>query len=117
MRDEKTAVRAGDEFKELQTMAPDARVSPVEGIAAIALSMAMKYHDINTVQDGALYQQYKLEGKNMQGLHLDHVLHTATQIEAWLLRAPERIAKVIIEEIPEEQEGLDATEEQGSELS
>ena len=53
--------------------AADARIGPAVGVASIALNMAMKYHDINTVQDGALYQQYKLEGKNMRPLHFDMV--------------------------------------------
>ncbi len=90
---------AGDAFKELLAI--------VEGIAAIALSMSMKYHDINTVQDGVLYQQYKMEGKNLHGLHLDQVLDTASKIEAWLLQAPERIAKLIIDQLPEEQEAVE----------
>ena len=63
-----------DTFKELSAMAPNASTTPVEGVAAIALTMAMKFCDINTVQDGVLYQQYKMEGKNMSGLHLDQCL-------------------------------------------
>src|SRR3990167_8274411 len=60
-------------------------VGQMVGISAIALNMALKYHDINTVQDGTLYQQYKLEGKNMHALHLDEVFHTAIQIEQHLV--------------------------------
>lgn len=36
----------------------DAPVAPGVAIASIALNMAMKYHDISTVKDGAMYQQY-----------------------------------------------------------
>ena len=72
-------------------------VAPATGIAAIALNMALKFHDINTVQDGTLYQQYKLEGKNMQNLHLDHVFDTAIKMEMFLLGASERIAKIVVD--------------------
>jgi hypothetical protein len=53
-----------DDFKELEPL-KDTPIAPAHGIAAIALNMALKYHDINTVQDGLLYQQYKLEGKKL----------------------------------------------------
>lgn len=110
---------AGEELKTLQEHAPNTAVAPAHGIAAIALSMALKYHDINTVQDGVLYQQYKMEGRNMRELHLSMVFDTAIQIEAHLMGASERIAKMVVdaleiieEEPPEEAEGLSDTEEQ-----
>ena|SRR5215471_7401817 len=86
-------------FKELSEHIGDTPVAPAHGVAAIALSMAMKYHDIAVIKDGAMYQQYKLEGRNMQTLHLDMVLETATKLEKWLLGASERIAKVIIDSV------------------
>lgn len=91
-----------EELGELAKISPNTPIAPAHGIAAIALSMAMKYHDINTVQEGALYQQYKLEGKNMAPLHLDMVLDTATKIEAWLLGASERIASLVIDAVTED---------------
>lgn len=72
-------------------------IAPAHGIAAVALSMALKYHDIATVQDGTLYQQYKLEGRNLETLHLDMVFETAIRMEAYLLGASERIAKLIVD--------------------
>jgi hypothetical protein len=84
-------------------------VAPAVGIAAIALNMAIKYHDIGTVKDGALYQQYKLEGKNLTPLHLDMVFETAITIEAYLLGASERIAKIVVDAIAED--GTDDHEE------
>ena len=78
---------------------PHAPVGPAHGIAAIALSMAMKYHDINTVQDGVLYQQYKLEGHNLTPLHIDMVFETAIKIEQHLLGASDRIAGMLVEVI------------------
>ena len=54
---------------------------------------------MNTVQDGTLYQQYKLEGRNMQTLHLDHVFETAMKMEVYLLGASERIASIVIESV------------------
>ncbi len=74
--------------------------------------MAMKYHDIATVQDGTLYQQYKLEGKNFRELHLDMVFETAAQIERHLMASSDRIAGMVIEVI---EEGLAAAEESDDE--
>lgn len=51
-----------NELQELTSVGGDFTIPPAHGIAAIALTMAMKYHDIGTVQGGALYQQYKLGG-------------------------------------------------------
>lgn len=75
----------------------DTPMSPQVGMAALALNFALKYHDINTVQEGALYQQYKLEGKNLRPLMLDEVLYTAGRIEQHLLQTPSRLALAIIE--------------------
>lgn len=91
-----------DVAKPFQALAPhlgNTPLAPAHGIAAITLSMSMKYHDIATVQDGALYQQYKLEGKNMIPLHLDMVFADAERIEAWLMGASERIAKIVVDAI------------------
>jgi hypothetical protein len=103
----------GNPFKELGPI-KDAPIAPAHGIAAIALNMALKYHDIATVQDGTLYQQYKLEGKNFRELHLDHVFETAMQMEAYLLGASERIAKIVVDaiafKVDDEPEEAQATE-------
>jgi hypothetical protein len=102
-----------DQFKGLEPL-KDTTIAPAVGIAAIALNMALKYHDINTIQDGALYQQYKLEGRNIGSLHLDHVFDTAIRMEKYLLGASERIAKVVIDAIadmPFEEEGAAADPE------
>jgi hypothetical protein len=88
-----------DELKELATTIGDTPIAPAHGIAAIALSLAVKYHDIGTVQDGALYQQYKVEGRNLTPLHLDMVFETAMRMEVWLLASSERIAKVVVDAI------------------
>lgn len=77
-------------------------ITPQMGIAAIALNYALKYADIATVQDGQLYQQYKLEGKNMHGLHLDEVFHWAAQIEKHLLETPSRLALMVMEAVAED---------------
>jgi hypothetical protein len=75
----------------------DTPVAPAHAIAALALNMALKYHDIGTVHDGTLYQQYKLEGKNLVPLHLDMVFETAMKMEAYLLGGSERIAALVID--------------------
>jgi hypothetical protein len=88
-------------LKPLAEMSPSTPVHPVHGIAAMALTMALKFHDINTVQDGALYQQFKLEGKNMRGLDLIHVFETAMRIEEHLLRSEKRLTKVMFDMLAE----------------
>lgn len=75
---------------------PEATVPPMVGIGAIALQMAMEYHSINTVQDGTLYQQYKLEGKNFRDLNLSDVFETAMRIEKHLLKTNERVAEIVM---------------------
>lgn len=87
-----------DDFKALEPISK-LPIAPAHVIASLALNMAMKYHDINIVRDGTLYQQYKLEGRNMQNLDLDLVFETAIKIEAHLLRSSERIAQMLIEAI------------------
>lgn len=84
------------EFAKELGPASDASIGPFVGVASIALNLAMKYHDISTVQDGALYQQYKLEGRNMRELHIDIVFETAMQIEKHLIAANRRIADALI---------------------
>ncbi len=74
-------------------------VTPAVGIGALALNFALKYHNINTVQDGTLYQQYKLEGKNMSALHLNDVFETAIAMEKHLLATSDRIAAIVVDAI------------------
>lgn len=109
-------------FKELEELKPigNAPVAPAHGIAAIALNMALKYHDIATVQDGTLYQQYKLEGKNMQALHLDMIFETAMRMEEYLLGASSRIAKLIVDAlvvVVEDDEGTMTAQEEAQETA
>lgn len=100
-------------FKEIGDAIPGTPVAPAHGIAAIALSMAMKFHDIATIKDGAMYQQYKLEGRNMRELHLDMVFETALSIERHLMASSERIANIIVDaleiELKDEPDGSVAT--------
>lgn len=102
-------------IKSLEPLIGDTPIAPAQGIAAIALSMALKYHDIGMIRDGALYQQYKIEGRNFSTLHLDVVFETAMQIEAYLLSASERIAKIIVDALVDgdesEKEGLETAPE------
>lgn len=84
----------------------DTPVTTQTGLAAIAFNFALKYHDINTVQDGTLYQQYKLEGRNMETLHLDMVFYTAEQIERHLLNSSSRLALLVLEAVAEDIDGI-----------
>jgi len=82
---------------ELATSMGDATVTRPIGIAAIALQMAIKFHDATVVKDGALYQQYKLEGKNLRELHIDEVFETAIRIEEHLLTSERRIQEMVVD--------------------
>ena len=83
-------------FKAMEPIS-DTKVAPGVGVAAIALSMAIKYHDISTVQDGELYQAYKMEGRNLTPLHIDMVFETAIKMEKHLLAGSSRIAGLIVD--------------------
>ena len=87
-----------EDMKALEPL-KDTPIAPAHGIAAIALNMALKYHDMGMIKDGQLYQQYKLEGRNIDSLHLNMVFETAIKMEAYLLGASERIAKVVVDAI------------------
>lgn len=73
----------------------DTPVTQPIGIAAIALQMALQFHDTTIIKDGAMYQQYKLEGKNIRPLMMDAVFETAIQIEKHLLASEDRIALLV----------------------
>lgn len=74
-------------------------LAPAHGIAALALNFALKFWDIATVQDGTLYQQYKLEGRNMKPIELTDVLDVARRIEVHMLSSSQRIAGLVIDAI------------------
>jgi hypothetical protein len=77
----------------------DTPVTTQTGLAAIAMNFALKYADTITCKDGTLYQQYKLEGRNLHALHLDEVFHYAKQIEKHLLEAPSRLAMMVLDAV------------------
>ena len=113
-----TIEMSGDEFiKSVPEVLHDAPISPQLGLAAIALNFALKYCDINTVQDGVLYQQYKMEGRNMHSLHLAEVFDVAAQIEQHLLNTPSRLAGVVLDMVATDiEQAIDgAASEQGDE--
>ena len=101
----------------MDTLKPveDAPIATSHGVASVALTLAMQYHRITTVQDGTLYQQYKLEGKNMTPLHIDMVFETAIRIERHLLASSDRIAKLVIDAIVTMPDG-DGQEEASEEV-
>lgn len=79
----------------------DAPISPATGIAALAMNFALKYHDINHIHDGQLYQQYKIEGRNIAPLSLEWVFETARRIELHIMAAPNRLTDVLLEAVVE----------------
>lgn len=91
------AMATDDEFQSTMEPIGGTKVAPAVGIAAIALNFALKYHGISIVSDGTLYQQYKLEGRNMRELHLSDVFETAIRMEAHLLASEKRIAALIVD--------------------
>jgi len=106
-----------DEESALDTVSkhlPGAEMPQHIGMASIALTLAMKYHEINHVQDGTLYQQYKLEGRNFRELDLDWVFETAIRIEAHLMTSSNRISDLmygtLIEALADEVQADDSAE-------
>lgn len=102
---------ASDALAGMPVEVKEAQIGPMIGVAAIALNMAMKYYDINTVQDGTLYQQYKLEGRNMPNLELYMVFEAAMQIEAHLIAANKRVARLMVAAALDEADAEDASEQ------
>lgn len=115
----KEAVEIKNEVADFKDLAPlgETPLAPAHGIAAIALNMAMKYHDITVIKDGAMYQQYKLEGKNLRELNIDEVFETAIRIEAWLLGSSDRIAKLIVDALEVKVEGEDDGDTSAAEIA
>lgn len=104
------ANEAAADFKELAPIG-NTPVAPAHGIAAIALNMAMKYHDMQMIPDGLTYQQYKMEGRNIRTIGIVDVFETAEKIEVWLLASSERIANVVIDAVSDGLLADDATGE------
>lgn len=75
----------------------DTKVSPYIGIAALALNMALKWHDMRLIKDGTLYQQIKLENKPIHEIDMSDILETAHQFEKHLMMSPGRLAKVVLD--------------------
>jgi hypothetical protein len=76
---------------------PEATLPPMVGVGAIALQMAMDYHDTTIIKDGVMYQQMKMEGKNIGVLGLGDVFETAKLIEIHLMGTSDRIAGLVVE--------------------
>jgi len=100
MNDETVQIPTGADrlTKGLEPM-KDTPISTPVGIAAIALNMAIQYHDAATIKDGVMYQAYKMEGRNLRTINIDMVFETAIKIEMHLLGASDRIAKALVEAI------------------
>lgn len=77
----------------------DTPVAPGIAIGAIALQLAMQYHDATVVKDGVMYQQMKMEGKNFSTIGLSDVFDTAKAIEIHLLGTSDRIAGIVVDAI------------------
>jgi plasmid maintenance system antidote protein VapI len=75
----------------------NAPMSPAVGVAAVALSLAIKQVDSTLVKDGVLYQQYKMEGKNIKAIGLEDVFETAIAFERHLMSAPNRLSDMILD--------------------
>lgn len=80
----------------------DAPVSPATAIAGLALNFAMKWHDMTLIKDGAMYQQKKLEGANIEVIDFQSVLDTAAKLEAWLIGASDRISGIVVQMLADE---------------
>lgn len=79
----------------------DVPISAAHGISALALNMALKWHDMGMIKDGAMYQQKKLEGANIRLIDLPDVLETARQFEMHILAGPSRISELVMDALTE----------------
>lgn len=73
----------------------DVPLAPSVAVSALAMNFALKYADTIIIKDGAMYQQKKLEGANIQALSMADVMHYALQFETWLLTGEERQMKLL----------------------
>lgn len=89
------------EFLDGMEPVKDFKLSPAVAVATVALNFALKYHNINTVQDGTLYQQYKLEGKELIPLNLQAVFDTAIMMELHLMASTNRLSDMIMDVVAE----------------
>lgn len=72
-------------------------VSTQVGISAMAMQMALNYHDSNIIKDGTMYQQLKIEGAQITGLNLDLVFETAMRIERHLVGGEVRVNNLLMD--------------------
>lgn len=107
MTDEASEPAIDADENPLAELAPigDTPMAPAHAIAGVALHMAMKYHDMSTVKDGSLYQQLKVEGRNIRAINLDTVFETAIRIEQHLLGSSDRIAKIVVDALTVDEAG------------
>lgn len=93
--------KSGINYLADEALAPvaDVPLSTSTTISALALNFAMKYHESTIIKDGTLYQQFKMEGRNIEVLAFEDVFVTAAKVEAWLLNGPNRHAALLREGI------------------
>lgn len=103
-------IDAGENLLDMPEIA-DAPVTPATGIAAIALNFALKWHDMSIVKDGALYQQFKLEGRNIETMDLADVFETAMKFEAHLLGSQNRLSEIIFDALADAADTVVGAEE------
>ena len=98
-----------------------APVSASTAIAALAMNFALKWFDMTMVKDGTLYQQYKMEQRNITVIDFPDILKKAAEFEAWLInsdnRQMEQLTPGLIEELSSKMVSsiLNATEPDGGE--
>lgn len=103
MVDEQEGVKVTADAEPFVGLEPvgDVKMSPAHGLAAVALNMALKYHDISVIKDGNMYQTMKLEGRNIKSIGIRDILDTAELFEAHLMSAPNRLSQIVIDALVE----------------
>lgn len=59
-------------------------LDPAQSVRTLALTMAVKYHGDTIIKDGGMYQQLRMEQKDIQPTHVNVVLKTAIEFERYL---------------------------------
>ncbi len=101
MSEQEAFVKAASDFKnDVSDMPSEVKNLPLNtnhAIATMALNFALKYHGMCMIPDGTMYQQYKMEGRNIKVIGLEDVFETAIKMEQHLIRGDNRIGKMVQE--------------------
>lgn len=71
-------------------------LTPDQKLRSMALMLSISFHKDTVIKDAGMYQQYKMEGRNMSPLDDETVIKTALRYETFIRcgESPERMALI-----------------------